>query len=67
MFYKELLEEIIEENQVGHLPVVFISVVGPFRTGKSFLLNLMSRYLAAEDKNLWLGKENEPIDLKEFS
>ena len=67
MFYKELLEEIIEENQVGHLPVVFISVVGPFRTGKSFLLNLMSRYLAAEDKNLWLGKENEQIDLKEFS
>jgi len=67
VFYKELLEEIIEENQVGHLPVVFISVVGPFRTGKSFLLNLISRYFAAEDKNLWLGKENELVDLKEFS
>jgi len=67
VFYKELFEEIIEENRVGHLPVVFISVVGPFRTGKSFLLNLMSRYFAAEDKNSWLGEENEPVDLKEFS
>jgi len=67
IFYKEALEEIIEENQVGHLPVVFISVVGPFRTGKSFLLNLMSRYFAAEDKDLWLGGEDEPVDLKEFA
>jgi len=68
VFYKEALEQIIEENQVGHLPVVFISVVGPFRTGKSFLLNLMSRYFTAEDKDQWLGGDlNEPVDLKEFA
>jgi len=67
VFYKEALEEIIKENQVGHLPVVFISVVGPFRTGKSFLLNLMSRYFASEDKDQWLGGDGEPVDLKEFA
>ncbi|XP_043207001.1 atlastin-2-like [Amphibalanus amphitrite] len=40
-------------DDVADKPVAVISVAGAFRTGKSFLLSAMSRYLAAEDKKQW--------------
>ncbi|EGD81804.1 hypothetical protein PTSG_02516 [Salpingoeca rosetta] len=39
------LRQILYRHDVKDLPVVVLSVAGPFRTGKSFLLNFILRYL----------------------
>lgn len=55
------------------MKVASISVVGTFRTGKSFLLDLMLRYLRYYDENpgaiegaltsgSWLGSPDEPLE-----
>ena len=41
----DVLRDIIEQNDAEDNPVVLISVVGAQRTGKSFLLNWLLRYL----------------------
>ena len=41
------LEEVIQKNGVCDLPVAVVSVVGGFRGGKSFMLNLFLLYLTA--------------------
>ena len=63
--------QIIEENlrlllaeDVADLPVVVISVAGAYRTGKSFLLNSMVRYLKAPDKSHWLDNKCEGFSWK---
>jgi len=61
-FDTHAFEEIIEKNQVEDLPVVVVSVAGAFRKGKSFLLNFIVRYLSSEDKNNWLGGDDEPLE-----
>jgi len=44
MFHSEIYNKII--NQVSdNLPIVVLSIIGPYRTGKSFLLNLITDFL----------------------
>ncbi|XP_043232544.1 uncharacterized protein LOC122386896 [Amphibalanus amphitrite] len=50
---EEVLQAFLESDDVSDKPVAVISVAGAFRTGKSFLLNEMSRYLTAENKGQW--------------
>ncbi|CAK8681920.1 unnamed protein product [Clavelina lepadiformis] len=42
---KNALKEVLGNEKVAEYPVAIYSVAGPFRTGKSFLLNLFVRYL----------------------
>ena len=58
-FDEEVFKQILEENDAADLPAVCLSVAGSFRKGKSFLLNFLLRYLNAEDKDSWLGNEEE--------
>jgi len=39
------LQQIFAEGPAAHLPVAIYSVAGKYRTGKSFLLNLLHTYL----------------------
>ncbi|XP_076810317.1 atlastin-2-like [Clavelina lepadiformis] len=41
---KNALEKVLGNEKVAEYPVAIYSVAGPFRTGKSFLLNLFVRY-----------------------
>ncbi|XP_043232542.1 uncharacterized protein LOC122386895 [Amphibalanus amphitrite] len=50
---EEVLRAFLESDDVSDKPVAVISVAGAFRTGKSFLLNEMSRYLTAKNKGQW--------------
>ena len=61
-FDKQAFEELIKNNGVEDLPVVVVSVAGAFRKGKSFLLNFIVRYLSSENKNDWLGADDEPLE-----
>ena len=42
---KEKLERDLNQDHIKKLPIVIISVVGAYRTGKSFLLSWLIRYL----------------------
>jgi len=42
---KEKLERVLNQDHIKKLPIVIISVVGAYRTGKSFLLSWLIRYL----------------------
>ena len=53
----QVLRSFLENAEVADKPVVVISVAGAFRTGKSFLLNSMTRYATAEDKTRWLDNQ----------
>ncbi len=46
-FNKEVLEEILNQENVKDLPIVILSIVGAYRKGKSFLLSWVIRYLLA--------------------
>ncbi|XP_043206999.1 uncharacterized protein LOC122373216 [Amphibalanus amphitrite] len=50
---EKVLQAFLESDDVSGKPVAVISVAGAFRTGKSYLLNEMSRYLTAENKGQW--------------
>lgn len=47
---KETLEKILNQEQVKGLPIVILSVIGAYRTGKSFLLSWLVRYFKADVK-----------------
>ncbi|XP_064463474.1 atlastin-3-like [Ornithodoros turicata] len=65
-----LLKREVFENkawkEVEHLPVVVVSVAGVFRTGKSFLLDYLIRYLEHIESHgnteNWMGDPNQPLD-----
>ena len=65
IFDELALQEIIEKNNVKHLPLSVVSIAGAFRKGKSFFLNMLLRYLNAKDKSNWLYDEDKV--LKGFS
>jgi len=71
-FFKDYIE--IDDVGVGRVTqqlrssfsdgVVILSVVGPRESGKSFLLNLLLKYLRAKGKGNWLNdltKKKEPL------
>ena len=55
---------LLQSDEVADKPVVVLSVAGEFRTGKSFLLNSMTRYLEASDKSRWLDNKSESFSWK---
>ena len=56
--HPESLERILLADNIMDKPVVVISVAGAFRKGKSFLLDMMLRYLRASDKTNWVNEPN---------
>eukprot|EP00039_Didymoeca_costata_P023115 m.6014 g.6014 ORF g.6014 m.6014 type:complete len:545 (+) comp3464_c0_seq1:13-1647(+) len=59
----EAATKILTSKEVADKPVVVISVAGPFRLGKSFLLNFLLRYLYHEgDADKWLEDEKLSLD-----
>ena len=52
-FHKDAFKRVLEKNEAMSYPIVVISVAGPFRTGKSFLLNLFVRYFNTDRKASW--------------
>jgi len=62
----EALESLLRDKEVADLPVSVISVTGAFRTGKSFLLNYLLRYLTAieneESEDQWLGDFDQELE-----
>ncbi|XP_026743267.1 atlastin-like [Trichoplusia ni] len=68
---EKLLQGILLRDDIKDLPVVVVSVAGPYRKGKSFLLNFFLRYLHKtcheniSDLDEWLGAPDNP--LKGFS
>ena len=61
---KDVLHSILLNEEVANKPVVVISVAGAFRTGKSFLLNCMTRYLTAPHKSRWLDNKIKSFEWK---
>jgi len=55
------LEKILFQEDIKDLPVAVVSVAGAFRKGKSFILDFFLRYLQAEDKENWLGSDEQPL------
>ena len=61
-FHRDAFKRVLEKNNALNHPIVVISVAGPFRTGKSFLLNLFVRYLDADKKVPWFeGQDNNGL------
>jgi len=46
------LEKILDQKDLKGLPISVLSVVGAFRTGKSFLLSWLIRYLKANSNKV---------------
>ena len=44
------LNAILNQEHVGGLPIAILSVIGAYRTGKSFLLSWLVRYFKADVK-----------------
>jgi len=44
------LTNILNQEHVRGLPIAILSVIGGYRTGKSFLLSWLVRYFKADDK-----------------
>lgn len=49
-FNKVELESILNKNHVKGLPIAILSVIGAYRTGKSFLLSWLVNYFKADVK-----------------
>ncbi|XP_077534030.1 atlastin-2-like [Haemaphysalis longicornis] len=61
-FDKEELTRILLRSGVQNMPLVVISVAGAFRTGKSFLLNFLIRYLRNQGRDDWMGDADSPLE-----
>ena len=61
-FDKSAFKQVLEKNNALYYPIVVISVAGPFRTGKSFLLNLFVRYFSTHIKSTWFeGRDKKGL------
>ncbi|CAK8681927.1 unnamed protein product [Clavelina lepadiformis] len=61
---KNALGEVLGNPKVKKYPVAIYSVAGPFRTGKSFLLNLFVRYLQRRETIESVPQSLDPNDKK---
>ena len=57
----DLLKKVLLKPEIRTLPVVAISVAGAYRKGKSFLLDMMLRYLNSNEDAKWLDEEKAPL------
>lgn len=61
----QLEEKSLEKILLKSRKIVPISIIGPMRTGKSFMLNYFLQYLRAQyvsyNISKWLGDKNEPL------
>jgi hypothetical protein len=48
-------------DPISDKEVALISIAGPSRMGKSFLLSYMSRYLANPLEVNWIGEKDDPL------
>ncbi|KAK8771872.1 hypothetical protein V5799_024884 [Amblyomma americanum] len=55
------LDQILLASHVRNKPVVLVSVAGPFRKGKSFLLNFFILYLRNQCRRDWLKESGAPL------
>eukprot|EP00053_Salpingoeca_punica_P011523 m.102632 g.102632 ORF g.102632 m.102632 type:complete len:552 (+) comp15694_c0_seq1:52-1707(+) len=58
---EDAIKVITRNPKVKEMPVVVVSVAGPFRKGKSFMLNFFLRYLMHESESDWLGNEEAAL------
>lgn len=59
---EKALKDILLVDDIKDLPVVVISIAGAYRTGKSFMLNFLLRYLRSGCKADWLGEHDVAMD-----
>jgi len=52
---EEGVEEIFNKDELQKLPIVILSAVGPFRSGKSFLLSWIIHFLSSEVNKVLLS------------
>jgi predicted AAA+ superfamily ATPase len=60
IFKFEALHEVLSE--VKDKEVAVISIGGPSRQGKSFLLSYLLRFLSNPSDNNWIGKDDDPLE-----
>lgn len=66
IFHKNVLERMFLKTAAEQRKIVSISIAGAMRTGKSFMLNFLLRYLKARyvkhDMTQWLGNAEDPLE-----
>ncbi|KAH6923571.1 hypothetical protein HPB50_002393 [Hyalomma asiaticum] len=58
----DALEKLLCDPRIKDKPVAVLSIAGPFRSGKSFLLGFFLRFLYNLHIENWLGDPNEPLN-----
>lgn len=58
----DALEKLLCDPRIKDKPVAVLSIAGPFRSGKSFLLGFFLRFLYNLHIENWLGDPNEPVN-----
>lgn len=56
------LKDILLDENIRDLPVVVISIAGAYRTGKSFMLNYLLRYLRNGCTDNWFAEHDVAMD-----
>eukprot|EP00730_Choanoeca_flexa_P008316 TRINITY_DN12475_c0_g6_i2.p1 TRINITY_DN12475_c0_g6~~TRINITY_DN12475_c0_g6_i2.p1 ORF type:complete len:607 (+),score=173.16 TRINITY_DN12475_c0_g6_i2:87-1907(+) len=57
---EDAIDQVLGGARVRNLPVAVVSISGPFRTGKSFMLNFFLRYL--QDEENWSVQEGDTVE-----
>ncbi|XP_033116089.1 atlastin-1-like, partial [Anneissia japonica] len=64
---KKVLENILMKPQWKDERVMVLSIAGIFQSGKSFLLNLLIRYLSQNCKDRWMDNQESNVDRFDWS
>lgn len=58
---EENLQSVLNNPKARMKKVSVLSVAGAFRKGKSFLLDFFLRYLTRNNREDWMGSDDEPL------